>query len=442
MYPTRRPTDHRLARPIGAPRSTLCTVVLCVLAALLAAPLAAQTCPDGWTYYPGPAPETINSLRGVSGFGADDVWAVGSAWDTTLNDTFSLVGHFDGDAWTRVPSPSPGVYSGGGTNVTLYTVGGVSTDDLWALGSYKTVHDSDSFVGFQSFALHWDGTNWTQVETPQTPVGGTGASLYGMEAVATDDVWAVGMRVAPDFGAAVSTVGLVLHWDGSQWTELPPPPIVSIHRNELYDLAVFGPDDILAVGGHSGDGFGPPENPYVVRWDGSEWSLVEGVPAPGLQNFVEDMVAITPDDVWLVGHLYESGSQPYLAHYDGTSWQRLVPEGSWPFAELRAVTARATDDVWAVGVYTETTPPAPGRKLILHYDGTSWTQVPADAEGPLDGTLWDVAALPNGHLWTVGSDSVAAPATLRNCQTAIPDGMIFQNSFESGGLESWSQPGL
>lgn len=434
-----RPTPRRPTHLLSFFRAIFHRVILqralllCVLAGgILGQSLSAQTCPDGWTYLPGPAPQNDNVFRGVVGFDSDDVWAVGSARNSSLNDTFSLVGHFDGESWSQVASPSPGIFSGGGINVTLYAVGGVAPDDVWALGTYKTQHEVDFFVGFQSLALHWDGSSWQQVDTPQTPVGGTGAFLYDIFPVASDDIWAVGTRVAPDFGA-VGTVGLVLHWDGSTWTELPTPPIVSVDQHVLYDLEVFAPDDVVAVGGHSSGGFGPPDTPYAVRWNGSEWSLVEGIPTPGLQNFVKGMAATSGDDIWLAGHVFETSSQPFLVHFDGTSWQRVVADGTWPFAELRAVTARATDDVWAVGVYTEEPPPAVGKKLILHYDGTSWTQVAADAAGPLDGTLWDVAASLNGELWTVGGDSAAAPPTERLCEQ-----MIFHDSFESGDLGSWT----
>ena len=59
------------------------------------------------------------------------------------------------------------------------SVSAVATDDVWAVG----------LRGLGTLAIHWDGTAWTIVPTP-TPEGI--ADLAAVVALATDDVWAVG----------------------------------------------------------------------------------------------------------------------------------------------------------------------------------------------------------------------------------------------------------
>lgn len=183
------------------------------------------------------------------------------------------------------------------------------------------------------------------------------------------------------------------------------------------------------------DGFGPPENPYVLHWDGSDWT-VQDIPAPGAQNFIEDLVAISRDDIWLVGYTWIDGSTiPYVVHWDGSDWTLVETTFDKPLGHLRAVAARAADDIWAVGVYTEDPPPAVGLKLTMHWDGSTWTQRPTDPKAPLDGTLWDIDDGADGTLWTVGQQSGPGTAAQRLCGSGS---MIFAEDFESGGMLGWS----
>ena len=80
------------------------------------------------------------SFNAAWGFGADDVWAVGS----------NLM-HYDGAGWTAVVnSTTAAVGDGTGTTANTDTMNGVwgaASKDVWAVGT-----DGD--------ALHWDGTSW------------------------------------------------------------------------------------------------------------------------------------------------------------------------------------------------------------------------------------------------------------------------------------------
>jgi hypothetical protein len=61
------------------------------------------------------------------------VWAVGSTYDPILVDYKTFTEHWDGDAWTVVPSPNPGpIYD------QLFGVGGLPGGDVWAVGQAYT----------------------------------------------------------------------------------------------------------------------------------------------------------------------------------------------------------------------------------------------------------------------------------------------------------------
>ncbi len=71
-----------------------------------------------------------NQLLGVAAVAPNDVWAVGQSTDFGAGQT--LIVHWNGTAWSTVPSPHPGTYS------VLRSVSAVSANDMWAVGTYYT----------------------------------------------------------------------------------------------------------------------------------------------------------------------------------------------------------------------------------------------------------------------------------------------------------------
>ena len=102
-------------------------------------------------------------------------------------------------AWDRVPTPNIGT----GDN-QLYGVDALAPDDIWAVG-YSTEDLRD-----EPLVEHFDGSTWSIVPTPDIGDSETGAQLLAVDAMAPDDVWAVG-----GYGNQFS---LIMHWDGSEWS--------------------------------------------------------------------------------------------------------------------------------------------------------------------------------------------------------------------------------
>lgn len=362
-------------------------LALCLILVGMTAVALAATSP--WQLTPTPSPGERSQLRGIDALSTDEAWTVG--WTETLDASLSLALRWNGTSWTQVPTPSPSLYSGpGGTAVFLEDVKIISSDDVWAVGSYQTVHKGDGFPGFQAFTLHWDGTRWSHVEAPQTPVGSTGGRLRGVDALSSGDVWAVGTRPGAD--GRVREYGLVLRWDGTRWVELPPTPPITKGDHQLYRVSALAPDQVWIAGGYSPDTGGSETGRYVNRWTGSGWEVHTNIPMHGLESYLEDIVAIAPDDVWAVGYTNLDGysSEPYIVHYDGAGWQLVRPAFDHEHGWLMGITALAADDIWAAGTYSD----ADGlqRPLLLHYDGTSWTEVPADPNGPENAWFRNITA--------------------------------------------------
>jgi hypothetical protein len=63
----------------------------------------------------------------------------------------------------------------------------------------------------EPLVLHWNGTSWAQVASPQ--LGHFGSSLFGVSPLSPGDAWAVGVVIN-----ANNFTTLVLHWNGTSWT--------------------------------------------------------------------------------------------------------------------------------------------------------------------------------------------------------------------------------
>jgi hypothetical protein len=133
-----------------------------------------------WTVVPSPDGTRAESeLYAVSASAPDDVWAVGDSYDNQGSDT--LVEHWDGIEWSVVPSldgPKP--------NTSLFGALAFGSGDVWAVGSmYDPVP-----VDYRTFTEHWDGAAWTVVPSPNP--GPLYDLLVGVAGFPGGAVWAVG----------------------------------------------------------------------------------------------------------------------------------------------------------------------------------------------------------------------------------------------------------
>src|SRR5439155_3480620 len=126
-----------------------------------------------------PSPGTVaNELHGVTIVSACSAWAVGEQANGPTGSQ-TLAEHWNGTGWTLVPSQNPGASADSFTAVS-----GDSASDVWAVGSF-----SASTAGSQTLAEHWDGGAWTVVPSPHP---GAFSELDAVKAVSATDAWAVG----------------------------------------------------------------------------------------------------------------------------------------------------------------------------------------------------------------------------------------------------------
>jgi len=109
-----------------------------------------------------------DQLNAVTAIAPNDVWAVGSYFKAEHTPSLTLIEHFDGSAWTVVPSPNVGPASNNQSN-RLFGITALSTSDIYAFGSYFAANGSGHQM---TLVEHWDGSAWSIIPSPNPSKGG------------------------------------------------------------------------------------------------------------------------------------------------------------------------------------------------------------------------------------------------------------------------------
>lgn len=362
----------------------------------------------------GGATPVKNQLLAVAAVSDSDVWAVGWARDPNGPSyvTRTLTQHFNGSIWSVVPSPNRpnDVIS------ELHSVSAASANDVWAVGSSQ-----DGGAPSRTLIEHWDGTQWSIVPSPNPDTQLN--ELRGVAALSANDAWAVGYRGGTHNETPLET--LILHWDGTSWRQVPSPNVPA-GANQLSAITAISPNDIWAVGSAGGAPLAMHWNGTawsVIPMKGSSGLSSERLTA---------VSGTASNDIWAVSQgkgVFTNQTFAKIRRWDGTRWTEKVCraasasnppanyEGGGPDAYFTGVAAAASNDVWAVGA-------SGSGPMILHWDGKAWTTVTHPRAFPNTAVLLGVATSRGGSAWSVGfeivfdsSGSVAPDRTLINKYT-------------------------
>ncbi|MGW7054794.1 hypothetical protein [Streptomyces sp. NPDC054887] len=219
---------------------------------------------DGSRWKREPLPEALGATVHppvLEAVGGEALWlrSQGSA-DGTAGNSWA---QWDGTRWSAVPNPPSG-------QVGDFEAAG--PDDIWAL------------TGEQS-AQHWDGTRWATTRLPYR--------ASDLAVVATDDVWAVGSRsTGPGtelgYGERYSQPAS-MHWDGTSWKAVETPqarfdePIPPEPGAGLGQVFALDGGEVRAYGTNSynhGEVENEPDDEFIqLRWDGGKWVELKAAPA-------------------------------------------------------------------------------------------------------------------------------------------------------------------
>lgn len=341
-----------------------------VVVLVVAGPTAGSPMPNDWSFGSTPNPGVYgNIIWGMSARTDSDVWAVGVQETLTSNDTLAL--HWDGTSWAAVPTPNPSASCEDG-NIQW---GGQELGGVDALSANDAWAVGSDCYSSNALIEHWNGTSWSLVASPRLRKARRGfdstAALYGVAAISANNIWAVGYQGA----SGIET--LVEHYNGAAWSVVPS---AGGSPGYFSSVSATGPSDIWAVGGtDSGN--------LIQHFDGTSWTVVPS-PQPSSGSGLDSVVAISPTDAWAVGSKNGSGTleSTFTVHWNGVDWTEVPSPnpgiGGAARNQLRSVTAISSKNVWAVGMYeNEQTSFHQHRTLTLHWDGVSWSIVTSPTPG-------------------------------------------------------------
>lgn len=233
-----------------------------------------------WAVVPAPNPagtglNAVSQLESVRCVSADDCWAAGSAGVESDAEVFrNQVLHWNGRKWAQVAVPNPA-----GTTPTrvnqIFGLSCISAGNCWAAGSDGREGAGDASRSLNE-VLHWTGSKWFKVSVPNPGGVAAGAvnGLTGVTCFAPADCWSVGHSR----NGSVE-VNQALHFDGTHWTQVSTPDPGGTDPGDFSMLASVqcaGHANCFAVGAQrTGNG---PELGQILHWTGKKW-LVSELPA-------------------------------------------------------------------------------------------------------------------------------------------------------------------
>jgi hypothetical protein len=348
----------------------------------------------------GGATEVNNHLLSVDAVSKNDVWAVGWAQDPSGPPYIkrTLIEHFDGNTWNIVPSRN----RRNDTVSELHSVSAVSSNDVWAVGS-----SHNGSLPSRTLIEHWDGTEWSIVLSPSPDKQFN--ELRGVAALSPNDAWAVGYRGGTKNETPIET--LILHWNGTSWTQVASPN-VPVGANQLFGITAISANDIWAVGVAGGAPLSMHWNGSL--WSVVPVGVDRGLSTQKLTA----VSGSASNDVWAVGDgkgIFTNQTFATMLHWDGARWTEKTCraasssnppdgyEGGGPDAYFTGVAAAAGNDVWVVGVRGS-------GPMVLHWDGRAWTSVTHPRAFPNAATLRAVATANGGSAWSVGGEILVHPS--------------------------------
>ncbi len=220
-----------------------------------------------------------------------------------------------------------------------------SADNVWAVGLFGTI-------------IHYDGTGWTELETPLT------ADLYDVTGTESGELILVGIE-----GSVLRKVGDDFYF------------LMASTSNTLRSIYALDDNHVWAVGSAG----------TIMFYDGNIWSRQQANHPPNDEGEAEPITetfysvwGASPDDVWAFG---DNGR---LVHFNGEKWDRVTHED--PHL-VRSLTGWANDAVLGVG----------SAGYATYFDGSLWYAIDTGTVATLHDivVLDDITAIAVGDAGTV-----------------------------------------
>lgn len=228
----------------------------------------------------------VNALT-VWDDGSGPALYVGGAFFDAGGQSAAYIARWDGTDWSTLPGPVPGPLGIGMNNdVRTLTVHDDGSGEALYAGGIFTIAGGIS----ANRVARWDGNEWSALTGP----GATGVDNQVLAITSFDDGSGADLYAAGFFTTAGGQpANGVARWDGSAWSGLTAPGGTGLNPGgAAAGLMSFddGSGPALYIGGLFSQAGGVDAN-SVARWDGTDFSPLEGAMGDGVSNFVNTFAA-------------------------------------------------------------------------------------------------------------------------------------------------------
>jgi len=189
----------------------------------------------------------------------------------------------------------------------------------------------------------------SQAPAWHTSLAGTlsdNSALFDVASAGPNAAWAVGVQYVDSVSQ-----GVVLHWNGRAWQQDSAPGLPTTGVWHAVD----------AVSAHDVWAYGWDQNgETLAHYDGKRWTRT---PLPDEKGYGFAKLVAVPGKVWLVG-------DTAINSYQNGVWKSTPLQSG---VRISAIDARTSRDAWAVGQFAYVGQPS--RSVLMHWNGSSWTDV-------------------------------------------------------------------
>ncbi len=303
---------------------TCCAAILAGSTLLTGRAGATEPCGE-WTTLEAPNSSVVNRVLHIAGCSPNELWLLGSAGSEYPGT--AKIWRGDGVSWSEIPLPDTSAL---GTLPRFNAITQLDNGDVLVGGDVRTSYPIDN----RPFVARWSGSGWAEVAgitlRPQTvyPYGARGGLIAGLFATGPDDMWAVGLAASMGSGGSVP---MAVHFDGSSWTEFETP-IIGNRTNQIVAVDGSGPDDVWAVGVRRD--IAGAYTPLTMHWDGESWT--SHAPPAGVTGSFDAIAVLSPTDAWALGAAtlvrWDGGawrSAPLPAGASSAAVEAIAPDDVW-----------------------------------------------------------------------------------------------------------------
>lgn len=261
----------------------------------------------------------------------------------------------------------------GSSSNVLTSIAAAADGTAWATG-YQAGGN-----GTSTLLLHYDGSGWTELSLPSEV---DGVAFGPMGGTPDGDMWMIGTRSYTVYQVEVFCVrtrdGAVDRVDSFPNGGAP------------LSISATAADDVWSV---SGGIWASDMGGYVQHFDGSGWTSTQLANTFSYRNDPQSIYAAGPDDVWIagIGGMSRAHWEGYVLHWDGSTWEKVpTPFDGQNLTFFESIDGSGPDDIWISGHYNYS------EDILLHWDGSSWTE---HAGLPTPEPLKDIVVAAPDNAW-------------------------------------------